>query len=113
MPENPQRRWKNALILLFVWLLCAIYIGMNLKRGWVPHDEGALGQAAERVLQGEIPHRDFNDPYTGGLSYLDALVFGLFGINLIWLRYALFVFFLLWVPAVFAIAREFCCPWSA
>jgi hypothetical protein len=113
MPESPQRRWKNALILLFVWLLCAIYIGMNLKRGWVPHDEGTLGQTAERVLQGEIPHRDFNDPYTGGLSYLDALVFRLFGINLIWLRYALFVFFLLWIPAVFAIAREFCGPWSA
>jgi hypothetical protein len=29
------------------------------------------------------------------------------------LRWVLFVFFLSWVPAVFAIAREFCAPWPA
>ncbi len=88
-------------------------MAVNLKRGWVPHDEGILAQAAERILQGEMPHRDFEDPYTGGLSYLHAAAFRLFGVNLLVLRYVLFGFFLAWVPAVYAAAREFSEPWPA
>ena len=106
-------RWKSTALLLLVCLLSAAYLGVNLKRGWVPHDEGTLGQSAERVMRGELPHRDFNEPYTGGLAYLDAAAFRFFGVNLIVLRYILFAFFLLWVPAVFAIALEFCAPWPA
>jgi hypothetical protein len=94
-------------------MLSVAYLVVNLNRGWVPHDEGILGQSAERVLHGELPHRDFNEPYTGGLAYLDAAAFRLFGINLMVLRWVLFAFFLFWVPAVFAIAREFCGPWPA
>ena len=100
-------------ILMLVWLLSAGYMGANLKRGWVPHDEGILAQAAERVQQGEMPHRDFEDPYTGGLSYLDAAAFRVFGDNLVVLRYVLFAFFLAWVPALFSIARQFSGPWPA
>jgi hypothetical protein len=59
---------------------------MNLHEGWVPHDEGTLGQSAERVLHGETPHRDFDDPYAGGLAYIDAAIFKFFGINLFSLR---------------------------
>jgi hypothetical protein len=103
----------NAAVLLLVWLTCAAYMGMNVKRGWIPADEGILGQSAERVLKGEMPHRDFNDPYTGGLSYLNAAVFRLFGINLLWLRYLLFAIFLVWVPAFYALGRQFFEPWIA
>jgi hypothetical protein len=105
-------RW-STLIFLFVWLLSAIYMGLNLNRGWDPHDEGTLGQSAERVLHGEMPHRDFDDPYTGGLAYIDALIFKVFGVNLFWLRLFLFVCFLAWVPAIYALAREFLSPWPA
>src|SRR5258708_39275629 len=105
-------RW-SALIFLFVWLLSAGYMGANLRRGWVPHDEGILGQAAERVLQGEMPHRDFNDPYTGGLSYLDGAAFRLFGVNLLVLRYVLFVFFLSCVAAAYTAARVVSKPWPS
>ena len=113
MPENaPSTRW-SMLIFLLVWLLSAVYLGANLNKGWVPHDEGTLGQSAERVLHGEIPHRDFEDPYTGGLAYIDAAIFKLFGINLLWLRLFLFACFLVWVPAVYALAREFLAPWPA
>jgi hypothetical protein len=105
-------RW-SALILLLVWLISGVYMGMNLNRGWQPHDEGTLGQIAERVLNGEMPHRDFDDPYTGGLGYIDAFLFRLFGINLFWLRLFLFAFFLAWVPAVYEITRKFLKPWAA
>jgi len=105
-------RW-SMLIFLLVWLLSAVYLGANLNKGWVPPDEGTLGQSAERVLLGEMPHRDFHNPYTGGLAYIDAAIFRLFGINLLWLRVFLFVCFLVWVPAVYALARQFLAPWPA
>ena len=110
---NERSALARYSILMLVWLLSAGYMAANLKRGWVPHDEGILAQAAERVLQGETPHRDFDDPYTGGLSYLDAAAFRLFGVNLLVLRYVLFAFFLAWVPALFSIARQFSGPWPA
>jgi len=78
----------------------------RLKVGWVPHDEGTLGLSAERVLQGQMPHRDFDD-YTGGLTYLHALAFRVFGISSAAMRYMLFAFFVPWVPAVFYIASRF------
>lgn len=99
-------RWRTALVLLFVWALSGVYLGANLMRGWVPHDEGALGQSAEWVLQGRLPHLDFTEIYTGGLSWLNALAFYLFGTNLGSPRILLFLFFLAWVPALFFLARE-------
>jgi hypothetical protein len=102
-------RW-NLFIFLFVWSLSAAYAGVYLNRGWEPKDEGTLGQTAERVLNGEMPHRDFANWYTGGLTYVDALIFKMFGVNLFYLRLFLFAFFLAWIPAVYAIARHFLEP---
>src|SRR5215467_9836786 len=83
----------NILILLTV-LVCTVYMGSVLKRGWYPHDEGTLAQSAERVLYGEIPHKNFDEIYTGGLTFLNAAAFHFFGTNLVALRYVSFVVFL-------------------
>ena len=112
-PESAFTTRRSVLLFLVVWLLSAGYLGTCLNKGWVAHDEGTLGQSAERVLHGEMPHRDFDDPYTGGLAYIDAAIFKLFGINLLWLRLFLFACFLAWVPAVYALASEFLTPWPA
>ena len=56
--------------------------------------EGTLAQSAERILAGELPHRDFVERYTGGLSYLNAFAFRVFGVQLLAMRYALFVAFI-------------------
>lgn len=87
--------------------MSGLYTASLLKRGWVPHDEGTIGQSAQRVLQGELPHRDFDEVYTGGLSYLNAFAFRCFGENLASPRIVLFLFFLAWVPAVYWIASRF------
>src|SRR5215470_16874184 len=107
---NFSTRQTRIAIFLAVWLLSVSYLAANLNHGWISYDDGALGQSAERVLHGEIPHRDFADPYTGGLAFLNALVFKIFGVQLIWLRLPLFVLFVPWVPAVYAIARQFLGP---
>jgi hypothetical protein len=96
--------------LLLVWLVSAIYVFPFRLRGWIPPDDGVLAQSAEHVLNGEMPHRDFPDIYTGGLSYWNALALRLFGIRLASLRWMLYLSFLAFVPAVFAVARRFGSP---
>src|ERR1035437_8515560 len=98
---------RGRLLLALVFVLSALYMAHELKRGWVPSDEGTLAESAERVLHGALPHRDYHEGYTGGLSYLNAAAFRLFGTNLASMRYVLFLFFLAWVPAVYYAASRF------
>ncbi len=106
-PARQSRELLGRLVFVLVFLLSALYMAKELNRGWVTHDEGALAQSAERVLQGDIPHHDFDEIYTGGLSYLNALGFHVFGTQLSSLRYVLYLFFLAWVPSVYYVASRF------
>src|SRR2546427_8441776 len=108
---QPRRRWW--LILFLVWATSGIYACAYLKRGWFPWDVGAYAQSADRVLHGELPHRDYIDTYTGGLAFLNAFAFRYLGENLATPRLVLFVFFLAWIPAVFWVASEFVADWMA
>lgn len=104
---------KSIAVLLLTWILSVAWLGIHLNRGWVPHDDGMLAQTGERVLSGQLPHRDFDDVYTGGLSYLNAAAFRLFGMNLMSLRIMLLIFFAMWVPAVYFCASRFASPLAA
>ncbi len=99
--------------LLIVWIVSLGWLGVHLNRGWVSHDDGMLSHGAERVMQGQLPHRDFDEVYTGGLNYLHAAAFYAFGTNLMSLRFALFCFFALWVPAFYYCASRFGGPVAA
>jgi hypothetical protein len=100
--------WR--LLLLGVMAVSAIYVAWHLGRGWVAHDEGSLAQSAERFMQGELPHRDFDEIYTGGLSVLHAAAFRLFGTTLFSMRIVLFAVFMAWIPAVFYVASRLVRP---
>jgi hypothetical protein len=110
---EPSRRGQVMWIALLTTLISALYVAWHLGRGWMPFDDGALAQAAERVLQGELPHRDFDDIYTGGLAILNAGAFRLLGITLWSMRVVLFAVFIAWVPAVFYLASRFVRPLAA
>jgi hypothetical protein len=97
-------------VLAVVWAVSGAYVGHGLNRGWIPHDEGTLAQSAERTLGGELPHRDFDEVYTGGLSYANAAAFRVLGTNLVSLRLLLFAGFLAWVPALYYSATRFARP---
>ena len=103
----------RRLLLLTVLGLSAFYTFLNLDRGWIPHDEGTLAHSAERVLQGDLPHRDYDEVYTGGLSALNAVAFKVLGVNLFTPRIVLFGFFLAWVPALFYVTTRFVGPPTA
>lgn len=109
-PAQGVRTVSPWILLAIVWVLSALYLASDLRRGWMPHDDGVLAQSAERVLFGQLPHRDFDEIYTGALSYLNADAFRLFGTNLASMRYMLYLFFLAWVPSVYYIALRFTTP---
>jgi hypothetical protein len=94
----------KRIVPLLVWVACGVYLASRLAYGWNPHDEGLLAQTALRVLGGELPHRDFDDAYTGGLALYHAGVFRLLGTSLISLRIALLAAYMAWLPVVYWIA---------
>ena len=108
-----QEGLQQFLVLGAVLLISAVYVGLHIGSGWVPADEGTLAQSALRVLEGQLPHRDFAEIYTGGLSLIHALAFQIFGVNLMTLRVCVFLFFLVWVPVVYYIALRFTSPLAA
>jgi hypothetical protein len=95
-------RWAALVVAL-------VYLTMFVARGWIPHDEGTLGQNAERVLAGQLPHVDFNEPYTGGLSFVYASVFLVAGVDLLHLRQLLLAVAMGTTVGVYLVARRF---WS-
>ena len=98
-------RWSWPILVL--WAVLMLYLWSGVDAYWVPDDEGLLGQTAERILMGELPHRDFADPYTGGLGLLHAFAFQLTGVDLLHLRYQLLFFTALWIPLLYACASRF------
>ena len=117
--SEPARTWAARarddwrMVLAVVLVASAAYTGWLLDRDWFPADDGALAHVAERVLAGELPHRDVNDIYTGGQAMLNAAAFRVAGISFWSMRLALFALFVAWVPAVFLIARRFARPVTA
>ena len=107
------RSTSSALAACVLWLLCAGYTARFVDRGWIPHDEGTIAQSAERTLRGEMPHRDFDEVYTGGLTYLHAAAMQAWGVSLRAPRFTLFAFFMAFVAAAYAIARRVAPGWSA
>lgn len=107
------RRLQSIVCLLTVWAIAAALFVSRIDRGWVPHDEGTIAHTAERVLAGELPHRDFEDPYTGGLAYVNAGAMRMFGVNLRSPRVLLVAAFLLCIPAFYYSATRFASPVAA
>lgn len=97
-------------MLLVATAIAAGYLAFYLNRGWVAHDEGAFAQSAERVLQGELPHRTFDELYTGGLTFVNAWAFRVFGMRLTSMRIVLFMVFIPWIAAFYWIAARFLSP---
>ena len=112
-PLRGNRVRQARLGLLFVLVATAVYGSLTFDRGWIAHDEGTIALGAERFLSGELPHRDYNEAYTGGLTILHAVAFRVFGTNLVSLRLVLLLFLVPFAGALYGIARRFVGPLAA
>jgi dolichyl-phosphate-mannose-protein mannosyltransferase len=89
------------------------YLTHFIDRGWIGHDEGMLAQSAERVLLGQIPHVGYEEPYTGGLSWIYAALFRFTGIELLHVRWLLYVVAVVAMYILYALLRRFLKPLPA
>ena len=103
----------RILVLCLLMVIAGTYVGVRVNQSWIAVDDGILAQSAVRVLQGQLPHSDFVEIYTGGLSFIHAAAFRVFGVNLLSLRICVFLFFLTWVPALYYITLRFTPPVTA
>lgn len=104
---------RELAALATVWVGSALYLWPFVARGWIANDEGMLGHAAERVLRGELPHVDFRELYTGGLSFWHALAFRMLGVDVLSTRWFLYGASLVFVLVVFRLARRTASPLGA
>jgi len=72
MPPRLDVALHRPAILALLWAAATATVALLIDRYWIPLDDGTLAQSAERVLLGELPHRDFGDPYTGLNALLGA-----------------------------------------
>lgn len=106
-PNDPEANGGGRLVEWGSIVAVITYTGLRIDRSWIPHDDGMLGQIADRVRRGELPHRDFQEVYTGLLGYMHAAALSLGGGDLLSLRVLLLVAFVVWLLVVRWIARRF------
>lgn len=106
-------RRVDAVCWAILAALVAVVLFGRLDHAMVPHDDGTIGQAAQRVLKGELPHHDFDDVYTGLLSVMNAAAFRLFGVNILAVRIVLVAGTLIAMVAVYGLCRRVLPAWAA
>src|ERR1043166_3776878 len=77
--SRPARRVHGRLVPLLLFLVsAAVQIATLQRLLYNVYDEGLIVFAAQRVLEGDIPYRDFWGMYTLGQFYAVAALFWLF-----------------------------------
>ena len=88
--ETSKRLTKHFLVAL---IIVVVFNGIVLvyfhNRFWWPPDEGVYAHIAERVMKGEALNSDVEEIHTGYLNLFHSVVFRVFGVRLVSLRYPL------------------------
>ncbi|HXU38568.1 MAG TPA: glycosyltransferase family 39 protein [Blastocatellia bacterium] len=87
--------------------------GLFVNRGLGLSVIGYSVAPSERVLQGEIPYRDFLFNYTPGILWVNALLMKAFGTTLMATRIGLFVFKLATLLTLYHLGRRLTNRWIA
>jgi hypothetical protein len=106
-PSNLDELLSRPVVLVLLWAGAVTAVALAAGHFWIPLDDGTLAQSAERVLHGQLPQRDFGDPYSGLNAILGAVALHFFGDRLSSLRVPLVVGFALWLPGLWLVARRF------
>jgi 4-amino-4-deoxy-L-arabinose transferase-like glycosyltransferase len=104
---------KEALPLLVALAAGIICYGLFFNRGLGLSVIGYSIAPAERVMQGEVPYRDFLFNYTPGILWVNAFLMKLLGATLMTTRVGLFAFKLITLVALFYLARRVTGRWAA
>lgn len=72
-------RHIERILPWLVFITCFAYLCVFRRYSTLEPDEGIVLQGAERILNGQLPYRDFFSFYTPGSFYLVAWLFRIFG----------------------------------
>ena len=103
-PGGPGMR--RALALVTLCLNAWVLFHFHDQFWWAP-DEGNYAHVAERVLDGEVLHADVQDIHPGYVNFTNAAALGLFGRELVSMRYPLVFLGILQSAIVFWILAPF------
>jgi 4-amino-4-deoxy-L-arabinose transferase-like glycosyltransferase len=98
------------LITVAAGLIC---YGLFYDRGLGLSVIGYSIAPAERVMQGEVPYRDFLFNYTPGILWVNAALMKAFGATLMATRIGLFAFKLITLITLYLLARKLTSRWAA
>ncbi len=73
---------NRSINILLIFLLFLYYL-FFINKGIVIYDEGYYAHTAERIINGEIPYKDFFIQFTPGYFYILALFYKLFGASIL------------------------------
>jgi len=82
---------KGRWLLLAAALANAIVLWYFHDQHWHAVDEGIWAHVAERLLAGDVLHRDVQEAHPGYIDFLNAAAFWVFGVDLVSLRYPLMI----------------------
>ena len=88
VPRSPAPRHRltalrPSLRYAILFVLGALLSGLTIRWGINPHDEGLMLQAGERIVDGQLPYRDFYANYGPGQYFLIGGLDWLFGPSLL------------------------------
>ena len=102
----PEKSLPWLAIFVSVTLLNAGLLWWFHDRTWWEPDDGQLAHVAERLLQGDVLHRDIQDVRPGYVNFINAAALYLFGPSLLSLRYPLALIALLQSALIFFLFRS-------
>jgi len=94
-----------AALILVVLLSTAVMIAYH-NRFWAPADEGKFAHVAERILLGQVLHRDVQDLHAGYVNFVNAGAFSLFGVRIVSMRYPLALLTVIQAGLMFLILKR-------
>jgi hypothetical protein len=93
-------------VLITVMLINASLLWWYHDRTWAGPDDGQLAHVAERILAGEVLHRDIQDVRPGYVNFVNAAALYVFGPSLVSLRYPLALIVLVQSMLLFFLFRS-------
>ncbi|HEU4387295.1 MAG TPA: glycosyltransferase family 39 protein, partial [Blastocatellia bacterium] len=114
MRNHPRRHALTDRLPLVVTIVAGLVCyGLFYRRGiWLSVVAYSVAPA-ERVMQGEIPYRDFLFNYTPGILWLNASLMKLFGVSLITVNWGLYLFKLAALIALYLVGKRVVGAWPA
>jgi hypothetical protein len=111
--HQPEKSPSDLLIALLLFVVTCLFLSIFHDYTNLDGDEGIVLQGAQRVLEGQVPYRDFFAFYTPGSYYSIAVLFKVFGDSMFVARAELVLFGGFFSVITYFISRRVCPRWSA